>query len=339
MKINKVEQFSFNLVKTFTSFRTTFAFVICGALLSASMYFNGYYGWIMASSLAGKVIMAGLYASLDASLTYLSCMCRAMCERFGNVWRLLYVWCLVLVACSIFTCVSYFSANLEIKKQEKSDEVNTAIVDVASARAKAASSASKTMAEKLGDTHNNTSNWHKLKQKDDDAIKESLDALLLVKESKDGEVVASEAVFKAFNIENQAKNIRAGLGVVICITLVLVGVVLGRDLDAVARLMPEPKKQDSPNTMKNKGKTKSQSRAVKKTETKTTTDIRTHKHYARIKQAVLKRDLAKPSKAQLIKMNVGGSTAGAMLQQFCKEGLIVKGSNGYEYAETKMRAV
>jgi hypothetical protein len=341
MKAGVIETFSFNVVDGISGLRKIAAFVICSALLCASMYFNGQYGYLLASGEEWtKWLMVGLYASLDASLVYISCVTHKVARKYGKLWNLLYLWCAVLTLCSIFTCVAYFSANSTAQKNAQANEINSAITLSASAIVQSSAASSATMSEKLGETHNNTTNWHKLKQVDDANALEGLRALQVVKKDIEGQQIASEAVFSDMGIEDKKILIRQCFGFVIAITATIMCILLSLDkAETAERIGNTGIKTHQRKTLKSKEKIKSQSQSDKKTTFKNAPDIKTHDKYDSVRQAILKQSLESPSRAEIIKLGVGGTTASAMQKEFEKQGIIQIGKRGYEYVNKEMRVV
>ena len=340
-KAGAIETFSFNVVDGISGLRKIAAFVICSALLCACMYFNGQYGYLLASGEEWvKWIMVGLYAALDASLVYISCVTHKVARKYGKWWNALYVWCAVLTLCSIFTCVAYFSANSTAQKNAQANEINSAITLSASAIVQSSAASSTTMGVKLGDTHNNTTKWHELKQIDDANALEGLRALQIVKKDIEGQQIASEAVFSDMGIEDKKILIRQCFGFVIAITATIMCILLSLDkAETAERIGNTGTKTNKSKTLNSKGKTKSQSQSTKKTTLKNAPDIKTHDDYDRVRQAVLSQSLPSPKRADLIKLKIGGTTATAMQKEFAKQGLIKLGTNGYEYINKEMRVV
>jgi len=331
---NISEVASYYLVTFFSGTRLFIAMILGLALIGSSMFFNASYGWTMGDSQASKIMQSALMACLDPSLAYLSAMAHMMVRDYGKGWYALYPFCALLLASSIFTLMAYFSANSASIENKKTAEIDAAIIDVALTNASLASESVEDWNDKLETTRNNTTSWNKQKQAEAERIDRSLAALQEIKKSKSQQIHESDAVFQNYGIANQKNNIKAFFAGLITIAGVLVVAVLSRDLWSTRKRIA----QDSAKSMNKKEKPKIQSRKSKKTTQKETPDIKTHKEYERIKQAVLKRELSKPSKKELLGYGVGAATAGAMLKDFYQEGLITMGNRGYEYVE-KVRAV
>ena len=324
VKATRVEALSFHIVNFFVGFRKVFALIICSALLSASMYFNGYYGWIMASSVAGKYVMAGLYASLDASLAYLSCMVRPMVKEFGDGWKSLYFLCAVLVFCSVFTCVSYFAANSAINDSNKMVSVNDALTSLALTRGNLASESMGDWNAKLKTTHNNTTSWNDQKQVEANRLDQSIKVLSDIRADKASQPHASDAVFRNLGLENNKDFIRSIFGTVLAITTAFMVLVLGRDMFLTKQTIETGRSK----VMKPKGKSKIESRTPVK---KAGTDARTHAKYGEICKAVSSLKTVPKKAAIQTKHSVGGVTSGAILKAMCEDGIIRNKEKGAGY--------
>ena len=340
-KTGVIENCSFCIVDSISGLRLIAAMAICSALLVASMYFNGRYGYLLATGDEWqKWIVCGLYVSLDASLAYIASVTHKVARKYGNWWNSLYVWCALLTACSAFTCFSYFSANTAIQEVDKSNEINSVIALSAAQIVKASASSSESMSVKLLDTHNNTKSWHKLKQIDDAAALEGLRALQDIKSDIDGQVLASDAVFIDMGIADKKTLIRQVFAVIITITITIMCVLFSLDkAETSERRGSDSGKTKKPKTLKHKEKKQSQSQSDKKTTLKNATDIKTHEKYDLVRQAILSQSLSAPTRAEIIGMGVGGTTASAMQKEFVKQGLIKMGARGYEYVKNSMRVV